>query len=253
MRSHSSRANLPYLFSAEHSHIQGSFEATGGHVTASCSVNIPYAPVIRSVKRAAHMTKNKVLAARDYVRKPAVQQSKPTKRITPERVSSSPQETESYAELEEDLAEKEGDELLATLGAASNPIYWEPTCPDEERDHGEDGLILQKILCEVDFDDKFIQSLHTTGHQKAAAEIILPALRASCDGLKASLKCYHRGIERNHQQAAADALVFYRRHSPQLEPHITYDEGDFLEGMCNFLLCFLRNAGYHVTHTASQQ
>lgn len=197
------------------------------------------------------MARSKVLAVRDYVRKPAVQQSKPTKRITPEFVASSPQETESYAEPEfEELPEEEKHDVAETLGSADNPIFWEPTCFDQNCNHTDDTLRIRYICDQLDFDAKFIQPLHCLGHQKATTQVLMPALRSTCHGLKAGIDCYSQGISHDHDQAAADAVVLFRRHSPWIKPHLTDSEADLLQGLCNYLLCLLRNAGYHVTHTS---
>ena len=243
-------SHLPSLSSAECSHIQGSFEATGGHVTFSCSVNIPYEPAVKAAKKAAQTAKSKALALRDYMTKPPP--PKPTKRITPERVSSSPQDTESYAEFEQ-LPEEEKHEVTETLGSADNPIFWEPTCSDKGCNQTDDTLRIRYMYDKLDFDAKFIQPLHCLGHQKAVTEVLLPALRSPCHGLKASIDCYSQGISHDHDQAAANAVVLYRRHSPQIQPYLTADQDDLFHGLCNYLLCLLRNAGYHVTHTAPQQ
>jgi len=206
------------------------------------------------------MARSKALAFRDYVTKPPVK--KPTKRITPEFVASSPQETESYAEpepcleldlppeAEEALPEEEKHEAIETLGTADNPIFWEPTCSDNERNNANDALLIGSLYDKLDFDAKFIQPLHVLGHQKAATEVLLPALRSPCDGLRSNLYCYSQGISHDHDQAAANAVVLYRRHSPHIRPHLTGDQADLFHGLCNYLLCLLRNAGFHVTHTS---
>jgi len=256
--------DLPSLFSAEVSHIQGSFEVTGGHAAFSCSFNIPYKPAIKAAKKAAETAKSKALALRNYMTKPPAE--KPTKRITPERVASSP-DTEPYSSEpvpdvpktisdpdtgpEEEGTEEERQEILQSLGGPDNSIFWEPTCPDEERDYADDALLLGKLFNSLDF-DMFIRYLHLVGNEKAANEIILPASRSTCTGLKACLENYLDDVTFDYADAAARTLVFYRRHSPQLEPHLAQAAVDFLEGMCNYLLCLLRNAGYHVAHTAHQ-
>jgi len=245
--------HLPSLFSAEVSHIQGSFEATGGHVAFSCSVNLPYEPVKKAAKKAAETAKSKALALRDYMTKPPPK--KPTKRITPEFVSSSPQETEPYAEPEpepeKELTEEERDEILTTLGSANNPIYWEATCPDDMHNDIEDAFLISIFVKELDWENKLMKPLANMSRKEAIDRLVLPALQAPCESLRISLKCYHQ-TPRNHQETAIDAVVLYRRHSPQVKPHLRDDTVDFFEGMCNYLLCLLRNAGYHVTHTAPQ-
>jgi len=196
------------------------------------------------------MARSKALALRDYVRKPAIPQSKPTKRITPELVAESPDTSHVEPEPREEGTQEERQEILDSLGGRDNAVFWEPSCPDEARDYAHDALLLGKLFNSLDFDG-FMRWLHLMGSSKAAAEIILPASRSTCDGLKACLENHWDGVAFDEEDAAARAIVFYRRHSPQLRPHLTQAEVDFLDGMCNYLLCLLRNAGYHVAHSAA--
>ena len=293
------RANLPSLFSAEGRHIQGSFEATGEHVAFSCSVTLPYAPVVRSVKKAAHMTKNKAIALRDHIRKP---QPQPIKRITPEPVGSSSQDTEyrppdpsprlmadipgyvqaqmeergltkediqasyraSLPDTEPDLAlevpeaeeaeeEEEKHEALASLGTASNPIYWESTCFEEEHDYADDASVLRALFDRLSFENDVLDPLIATPRQDVIDNFILPFWKSPCYVSKRLLALYVNREFLSHPCPGVDALVLYRRHSTHLKPHLTHAQIDLLESSCNFLLCLLRNAGFHVTHTGHQQ
>ena len=231
-------------------------------------MNIPYEPAVKAVKKAAQTAKSKALALRDYMTKPPP--PKPTKRITPERVSSSPQETESYAEFEqfpeapepepafEAEEERQDDvsemlEAFKTLGSADNPIFWEPSCFSEDHDYEHNAEYLQELFNErLDVDNDILKPLYNMGHTNAALAI-LPIIHHPCNALMLMLEAYCHLDFDGRLHTGLNALVFYRRHSYQLDPLLTQTEVDFFEGMCNFLLCFLRNAGYRVTHTASQQ
>jgi hypothetical protein len=197
------------------------------------------------------MARSKALAIRDYVRKPAVQPSKPTKRITPELVAESP-DTEPYSSQPEPQSEPEPEEpeVPETLGTTSNPILWEPSCTSEDHDYEHNAEYLQELYNErLHVDNDLLKPLYNMGHTKAAACVITPILRYPCGALSIMVEAYCRNDFDGRLQAGLCALVFYRRHSYQLDPLLTQTEVDFFEGMCNYLLCFLRNAGYHVTHT----
>jgi hypothetical protein len=255
------------------------------------------------------MARSKALAMRDYMRKPAEQS---TKRITPEPVVSSSQETESRSpatynpfplwtidtpkhierQMEEygltregmrasyrkslaeepepepgpepDPEEKDSDSALSEPepelereevedhGLNGDPVRWEPTCPNEDRDFFKDASQLGLLHKHLAFEETFIVPFAHNSRQMTLHMLVWPAIQASCDALKADLEAFLQGDMTDRSAVTAKALVFYRRHSPQLAPHLTTSEIDAYEGMCNFLICVFRNAGYPV-HGSSHQ
>jgi hypothetical protein len=256
------------------------------------------------------MARDKALAMRDYMRKPAEERSTPTKRITPEPVVSSSQETESrppatdvqfpllmadipnyidwqmeeygltregiYASYRQRLSEEPEPEPISeeefeeeadratpriqqskrdldTFGSKDNPIYWEPfRVPNVRRQYPGDAEVLREVFEILSVDDDIIKPLYEIGHAEAVKKVIKPAIWGPSDYLMAYPHSCINGNSRNRLQNGINALAFYRHHSPQLDPHLTHAEVDFFEGMCNFLLCFIRNSGYSITHTNRQ-
>jgi len=239
----------PRSFSAEDIHFQGELAIFDPnevkHVPPqktpiSRSARFPYKPAFRAARKVAKMARSKALAMRDYVKKPAEQ---PTKRITPEFVAESP---EPEPEEEEPWEEPE---VLRTLGTADNPVYWEPTCFSGKRNHFDDAALISTVCEHCDFENDFLLPLLQAPHSAAAYWELMPPIKASCDLLKEKIDSYLRFDNSPQQVLCTEALVFYRRHSPWLEPHLTQAEVDLLESMCMFVLCFLRNSGYHVTRS----
>ena len=123
----------------------------------------------------------------------------------------------------------------------------EPTspCENRNRDHADDAVCLRGFFMYLDYDMDFFGTLLCASN-KEAADVILPAIKASCNDIKHDLNQYQKGDVSDDPAAGAKALVFYRRHSFQLKPHLTTEEFDFYESMSNFLACILRRAGYSV-------
>jgi len=123
-------------------------------------------------------------------------------------------------------------------------VSWEPTSPHENRDHSDDAACLRGFFKCLDYDADFFDVL-LCGSNRKAADAILPAIKSSCNTLKHDLNLYQEGNV-SDPAAGAKALVFYRRNSFPLKPHLTTEEFDFYESMSNFLVCVLRRAGYSV-------
>ena len=137
-------------------------------------------------------------------------------------------------------------EELKALRAGEDAIAWEPTCPNQNRDFADDAACLSSFFQTLNFDDDFIEPLLCEPRKTGADKVILPAFNASCNYLKSELDFYlERGL--SDPAAGTKGLVFYRRHSIQLKPHLTSSSIEFYESMCNFLASILHNAGYSMT------
>jgi hypothetical protein len=132
-------------------------------------------------------------------------------------------------------------------------VYGEPTspCENRNRDHADDAMCLRGFFKYLDYDMDFLGTLLCASNRDAA-DVILPAIKASCNDIKHDLDQYQKGDVSDDPAAGAKALVFYRRHSFPLKPHLTTEEFDFYESMSRFLVCVLRRAGYTVNGSLSQ-
>ena len=133
------------------------------------------------------------------------------------------------------------------VGTEDNPIHWEPVCPAEERDYADDAATISKLLKSIDFDVDFLFPVLGMKWKFVATWIIEPPVQLPCHAIKYTLDDYLQGTYGGHHQyVAAEALVFYRRHSPWLKPHLTDTQIAFLENMCCVLRALLRSAGWSV-------
>jgi hypothetical protein len=132
------------------------------------------------------------------------------------------------------------------LGTKDNPIRWEPTCPSEQRDYADDAATISRLFNFINFDHDFLFPILSMNWKYVVTWFIEPAVESSCDAIMLTLKCYLQGEHPDNHGVAADAIVFYRRHSPQLKAHLMDTEVDFLENMCCVLRGLLRTAGWSV-------
>jgi len=132
------------------------------------------------------------------------------------------------------------EELKALHTEQAVPL--EPTCLCSGRNHADDAACISALFKNLNYDKDFLDKL--IGPPKTASDAILRAANASCNDIKHDLDAYQESTF--DPEAGTKALVFYRRHSFPLKAHITTDEADFFDSMCNFLACILRKAGYTV-------
>jgi len=134
------------------------------------------------------------------------------------------------------------DELKALH--TEDPVNSEPTPALEKRNFAEDAACLRGFFMHLDYDMDFLDTLLCASN-KEAANVILSAIKAPSSDIMHDLKVYQEG-DLSDPAAGAKALVFYKRSSSALRPHLTAEEVNFYEGMSNLLACVLRRAGYSV-------
>ena len=121
---------------------------------------------------------------------------------------------------------------------------FEPTCLCGERNHADDAACLRALFKCLNYDKDFLDTLVCADSKKAVNAIVC-AVNATCNAIKHDIESYQE-LTVSNPDAGTKALVFYRRHSFALKPHLTADEVQFFDSMCNFLACILRKAGYTV-------
>jgi len=153
--------------------------------------------------------------------------------------------------LEESDSLTEIEALIKELKAlhAENPVSWEPTCPAEQRDQSDYITWFKAFVKCVAFDEDFFDVVLCGDFQEAASKIFY-VINLPSEDLRRGLELYQEG-NFHDPFVGAKALVFYRRHSFFLKPHLTAEEVNFYESMSNFLVCVLRRANYSVNRDFS--
>ena len=137
------------------------------------------------------------------------------------------------------LAEQE----FLAVGPKKKTIHWGPSCFNEQRNYFNDARIMSEVS-DADYSE-LLEHFYSRSHNNAVAMLLLPAVESSCDTLKGDLFAYLDG-NLPTAIACAKALVFYRRHSFHLEPHLSSSNINFYESMCDLLPDFFRTAGHRV-------
>jgi len=147
----------------------------------------------------------------------------------------------AFAQLPQCLAQ---DEDVFKTGIQRGFVKWEPTCDGENCDLRHAASLLRQVFRHITFNADLVEALVDRSRAKTAEMLIWPHLSQGCESLK-------RGIEHQLERGLPDrsaalmkAIVFYRRHSHQLQYHLYYGLIIAYESMCNYVFSFLRNAGY---------
>ena len=111
----------------------------------------------------------------------------------------------------------------------------------------DDVTLLRDVRHSMNYEENFLWPLKQVGPMLAAISCIHAAIDTPCDILKVHLKEYAQNKSCSHQRAAIKAFVFYRRHSPELVPHLRSTEVHFYETTCDMLCNILRSFNYSIS------
>jgi len=135
---------------------------------------------------------------------------------------------------------------IDVFGTGRSGIVWEPTCSKKKCSNHQDNAIFLDTICRrIDLEKEVLGELLRSSRKETADKLILPALDASCQSLKTAGMDLEEGMSKI--KAGIRGLVFYRRHSNQLEPYFGKREFDTYENVCSYIPDILRNAGYPVS------
>lgn len=146
-----------------------------------------------------------------------------------------------FAQMPQRLAQ---DEDVFKTGIQRGFVRWEPICDGDGCDLRHAANLMRQVLEDVSFNADLVEALVDRPRAKAAEMVIWPHLSQRCERLRRSLGHHvERGIP-DRSAALIKALVFYRRHSHQLQFNLDYPVIIDCENMCNYVFSFLRRAGY---------
>ena len=125
-------------------------------------------------------------------------------------------------------------------------VSWRPTCSKKWcNDHPLDSAIfLSKVCGRIDLEKDVLEPLLRESRKEAANTLIVPALDHSCSSLKTADMDLDEGMTK--KKAGVRALVFYRRHSDQLDGYMDHCQMELYENVCSYIPDILRNAGCSV-------
>jgi hypothetical protein len=136
------------------------------------------------------------------------------------------------------------DEDVFKTGIRRGFVKWEPTCDGENCYLRHAANLLREVFRHTSFDADLMEALLDKPRAKTAEMLIWPHLNQGCQRLRRSIE---RQLERglpDRSAALMKTLVFYRRHSGWLQYCLDSPLRVTFEGMCNYVLAFLRTAGY---------
>ena len=125
-------------------------------------------------------------------------------------------------------------------------ISWRPTCSKKWcNDHPLDSAIfLSKVCRRIDLERDVLEPLLRESRKETVNTLIVPALDHSCSSLKTADMDLDEGMSK--KKAGVRALVFYRRHSDQLDGYMDHRQMELYENVCSYIPDILRNAGCSV-------